>query len=221
MCQEVDGAATLTNDVQYTRRRDATLRALYVTTTANQATTTVTLFVYGTASNNFKVTLASGTLSQSLVDAAQNVALKQGDKISWQVQATGGSLTALRIRVHLAPVMNAAISLLDAAANDGGPSTHAPGNAYPATGVALDDAVRGAKGNTDHPLTWGDMATVVQVRGGENVSPGMAQTLISTADGDLIHLEKVMPDVYTKLASVGVTPRPVAQSGQTDDHIGR
>ena len=59
-------------------------------------------------------------------------------------------------------------------------------------------------------LTWDQLLTIVNATGGSNVSPGLLQTLITTAMSTINWLNKVAPNIYTALG----IPAPPTTAGE-------
>jgi hypothetical protein len=200
-CQDVVGSATLTDAVQHTITRAGTLRALYIDADPPGDDVTIIVKINGAPKDSLTKKLTANNDRAAEIGGSEPV--NAGDRISLFVQTGAAPITGLRVRLHLAPAVGTAVYVLDGAGD-----THV--NAYPATGVALTDRVRGPQdpNNQDHPLTWGELADVVQLTAGTRISPGLTQTLISTAHTVLLQLEQIFPDLYTQLAPGGVTARP-------------
>lgn len=59
------------------------------------------------------------------------------------------------------------------------------------------------------PLTWSQLAAIVDVTKGINISPGLIQTLISTAQQQSVpFLESVTPEIFTRLSLPSPPARP-------------
>jgi hypothetical protein len=186
-----DAGAANVDAVAYQLGRAGTIRSFRINATQNtvNGATTVTLLRNGQPA--LQVALAQG---QTQAAAAVQVAVAAGDRLAWRV-ATGGAQGHLRnftARFSHAPGVGG-IHVLE------GHSTRVPAGTWP--GVA-----QVKQGST---LTWDQLVNVVDLTRGERISPGMIQTLISTARGALPFLDAIRPDVY---AAVGV-PRPPATAG--------
>lgn len=218
-CQDTPGSATATDDVVAVIPRDGVLRGLYVDAKANAGATTVTIFkgadAAGLTATSLAATLAANKLAVS--NTSTELEVSAGDRISLQVKTTSGASKGIRVRVHLSPDADGQIYMLDGCGHTGASGVSNP---YPLTGVKAASHVRGADTGTEHPLTWAELATATQALGGSNISPGIAQTLISAGEAALISVEKVLPNLYDSLQSVGITHRPVA-AATNDQHFGR
>ena len=62
-------------------------------------------------------------------------------------------------------------------------------------------------------LTWDDLVLVVQATGGTRISPGLLQSLISTAIDAIPWINAVAPNIYT---TIGTVPPPLLQNGSPD-----
>ncbi len=175
--------------------RNATLRRLRVTSSANtlDGTTTIVVFVNG-AATALAVTLAAGHRAGS--NNADTVAIVTGDTVAVQVVTNGahGSINNLVITMLSSPVNAGFAWILE------GYSTSVPN---PWNGAAL---VRTGVGRT---LTWDQLVTIITATNGRRVSPGLLQTLIGTAKDIVQFLNNIIPGIYTTLGY----PAPPSAAG--------
>jgi hypothetical protein len=173
--------------------RSGTLRRFRLTASQNtlDGNTVATVFHNG-APTGITVTLAAGALVGN--DNAHTVAVNNGDNISVQVTTAGttGSIRNLRTELLHAPDTGD-VWVME------GFSTSVPN---PWNGGAVVRAGRA--------LTWDQLVTVVDATNGSRISPGLLQTLISTARGVLPFLNNVAPTIF---ATLGIPAAP-ATAGQ-------
>jgi hypothetical protein len=210
-CVSVPPATTATAAaVQYTVARSATLRALYVdVATANKPTANVVVSVVRVVGTTETV-LITTTLAANTASAAETTvtaAVSTNDLLSVKIETGAAPVTGIRVRVHLAPVNGATVYLLDGCGFLA-PTANNTCNEFPSTGANPGDAVRGANGNAEHPMTWDELCQVIDQIQGNNISPGAIQTLISAADSVLTTAQRAQPNLVANLAGVNVTPPP-------------
>jgi hypothetical protein len=172
--------------------RDGTLRRLQVHATQNtlNGPTTITIYKNGVATV-LTVTLAAGTKNGS--DNVTTVAVATGDNISVEV-VTGG--TTGRIKNLTFTFQNA-------------PTT---GDVWVLEGfsTSVPDPWNGAGTvRAGRTLTWDQLVDVVNGTNGARISPGVIQTLITTARGVLPWLNALQPNIFT---ATGI-PAPPANAG--------
>jgi hypothetical protein len=158
--------------------------------------TTVTVMRNG-APTAIAVTLAAG--ARVGVDNAHTEDLASGDRIALRVETSAGGAGQIRnisCDIQFAPANAGDVYTLE------GYSPPAPGVPNPYVGAAL---VRAAAST----LTWAQMEAVVDGTEGRRVSPGMLQTLISTAVGAAKYLEKIDPGIFARL---GIPAPPATPS---------
>jgi hypothetical protein len=173
--------------------RAGTLRRLQVKAKQNtlNGATTIKVLQNGTATT-LAVTLAAGAKSGD--DTTHMVPVAVGDRISMEV-ITRGTTGELK---------NLTFTLLNA------PAT---GDAWVLEGfsTSVPDPWNGAKSVRERRrLTWDQLVTVVDGTNGERISPGIIQTLISTARGVLPYLNAIQPSIY---AATGIPAPPTTAGG--------
>lgn len=187
--------------VRHNLMRTGTLRTLRVRAAGNtlDGTTTVTVWMNG-ATTALTVTLAAGATNGS--DTTHTVNVPANAQISIKVVTAGttGQIRDLQYDLLHAPTTGAAFVLY-------GYSTSVPN---PWTGGT---AVRTGTGRT---LTWAQLATIVDAYRGLRISPGLIQTLISTAMERLTFLSAIAPGIY---ATLGVPTPPATASGYLNDWL--
>jgi hypothetical protein len=90
-----------------------------------------------------------------------------------------------------------------------GHSPPSPGVPNPWNGAALVRA--GAS-----TLTWDQLVTVVDATEGQRISPGLIQTLISTARGVVPWINDAIPDIF---ATLGIPPPPATAGAYLNDWL--
>jgi hypothetical protein len=218
---------TISPDVQHTITRAGVLRALYVNGISTEDVK-VTVWINGAASAKLTLTMAGGAGKAALTSGSEEVTITSGTRISYEVVTGNADVTGLRIRLHLSAVDDAEVYLLDGTGNVGVAGARGNvSNTFPPTGVNENDNVSGPNGNTDHPLTWGELAQVLQADKGVLISPGIAQTLIAVAEENLIAAEQAIPDLINRInalipavPSLNVTPRPT-KAAFPNDYLAR
>ena len=93
---------------------------------------------------------------------------------------------------------------------DGGKSTGADLNHIPTPPWSATDIVR-----NNRDMTWSQMAALIDVTGGTSISPGTAQTLISTAVGTI----KSVGLLGITLSSLGTDPLPDGALGSSPSKL--
>jgi hypothetical protein len=180
--------------------RDGVLRRLRFRAGINTlpAGTVVTVLQNG-AATTLTATLG-GTPTQTADDLVNEVTVASGDRIVVRVATPAGAATALLRNVtctlQFAPAGAGTAYVLE------GYSPPSPGVPNPWNGAALVRAGR--------TLTWDQLSNVMDALGGARVSPGLLQTLISTAVALMRYLNELDPGIY---AAVGVTPAPANAGG--------
>ena len=173
--------------------RAGTLRRLQVKAKQNtlDGATTIKVFQNGTATA-LAVTLAAGAKTGD--DTTHTVPVAVGDRISMEV-ITGGTTGELK---------NLTFTLLNA------PAT---GDAWVLEGfsTSVPDPWNGAGlVRAERTFTWDRLVTVADGTNGERISPGIIQTLISTARGVLPYLNTIQPSIY---AAIGIPAPPTTAGG--------
>jgi len=215
---------TITSAVEQTITRAGVLRALYVNGVSTEDVK-VTVWINGAASPKLTLTLPGGAGKAALTSGSEEVTIAAGTRISYEVISGNADVTGLRIRLHLSAVDGATVYLLDGTGNTGVAGGRGNvSNTFPSTGVNENDNVSGPNGNTDHPLTWGELAQVIQADNGMLISPGIAQTLIAVAEENLIAVEQAIPNLINRinalipaqLTNLQVTQRPTKAAVPND-----
>ena len=183
--------------VLYTLQRAGTMRMLQVKATANtlDGPTTITVFHNG-APSGITITLAAKAKSGN--DITHTFPVAANDTISIQIATAGttGTITNLTWTLLNAPASGDAWVLEGYSLSLPDPTTNPVNNS---------DIVRAGR-----TLTWGQMVAIVNETKGERVSPGIIQTLISTAREALPWLTALQPDIFTTLH----IPTPPATPGE-------
>lgn len=159
--------------------------------------TTITLMHNG-APTGMTVTLAAG--ATVAIDNANMEDLAIGDRMVLRVEtAAGGAgqIRDIRSDIQYAPTNSGDVHTLE------GYSPPAPGVPNPYNRAS---PVHHAGAST---LTWGEMEAVVDGTGGRRVSPGLLQTLISTAIDAVKYLRKTDSGIF---ARVGIPAPPATPS---------
>jgi hypothetical protein len=193
--------------VQLGVQRQGEVRRLRVTAGANtlDGPATVTVFQNG-AATALTVTLAAG--AQAGNDTANTFVTAAGDDLSVQVTTAGtaGTITNLRWELLHAP---AAAPAGGAPPGDvwvlEGHSTSVPS---PWNGPGLLRAGR--------TMTWAQVLPIIEQTRGERVSPGLLQTLISTASGITPWLNAVAGGLF---AALGIPAPPATAADFLNDWL--
>lgn len=143
-----------------------------------------------------KAPVREGDTAKPLVkaDGVHTAAVKAGDRLWFQVTANGvGYARGVSFSVEHPP---AAPARAKAWIPD----------AYVTSVPAAAQWNDASRVDANFELTWGEMVQVMSDTVGDRVSPGIIQTLVSTARDALAWLDKVDPGIYTALAGT-VTDR--------------
>ncbi len=186
--------------VRVTLGRAGTLRQLRLSAEQNtlNGATMVTVYHNGSATG-ITVTLASGHNSGN--DMANTLVVASGDTISLEVVTAGttGNIKNLTWTLLNAPTTGDAWILE-------GFSTRVPDPWVGATAVHAPSST----------LTWNQLVDVVDATNGERISPGIIQTLISTARSVLPFLNGLQPNIYNTLK---ILPPPANAVGFLNDWL--
>jgi hypothetical protein len=188
--------------VQHAVPRAGTLRRMRVTSTANtlDGETVLTILVNG-APSTLTVTLPAGIRNGN--DNAHTMALNSGDNVAIRVETAGatGNIRNLQVTLQFAPGTGDVWVLKEGFTVPGGVPN-------PWNGAGLVRAGRA--------LTWDQLITVVNATGGARISPGILQTLISTARASVQFVNSVAP---TLIAALGFPATPGNAGGFLNDWL--
>lgn len=194
--------------VQMALPRQGMMRRLYVAATSNtlDGPTTVTVFRNGTATA-LTVTLAAGDRTGR--DTTNTFVTASGDNLSVHVATAGttGAVTDLTWNFLHAPAA--------APAAGGAP----PGDVWVLEGfsTSVPNPWNGpAALRAGRTLTWDQVLPITEQTLGQRVSPGLLQTLISTAIGVIPWLNAVAPGIFAALA---IPPPPAAIADFLNDWL--
>jgi hypothetical protein len=152
------------------------------------------------------LTCSLGLGVTAAADNANSVIASPGDTISVQVTTPAGGpgllVSNIRCSVQYAPATAGTVYILE------GFSPPAPGVPNPWNGAAPVRAGR--------TLTWDQLTQVMDAIDGDRVSPGLLQTLISTAIGVNAYLSRLDPGIF---AAVGVPAAPATPGAYLNDWL--
>jgi hypothetical protein len=181
--------------VEIAAARDGRLRRLRITVAQNTLGGAATITVMRNAAETpIAVTIPAGSLVGT--DNAHTVDLARGDRIALRVvTAVGGAgqIRDIRSGIQFAPDDVGTVHTLEG---------FSPPAGVPAPYVGASVVRPGASA-----LTWTQMEAVVNATEGARVSPGLLQTLVSTAITAVRYLRSLDPTIF---ARVGVPAPPQA-----------
>jgi hypothetical protein len=182
--------------------RHGFLRRMSVSSTQNtlDGDTTVTLLVNG-ADSALKVTLAAKALNDS--DNVHEAAVATGDNVVIRVVTTGaiGQIRNLRVRMQFAPGLGGVWLLKEG-------FTVPAGVPNPWNGAGVVRAGRA--------MTWTQLIDLVNATQGARISPGILQTLISTAREGVNFVTALDPGI---IAGLGLAAPPGNAGGFLNDWL--
>lgn len=186
--------------VQEAAARAGTLRQLRVTAGTNSlnGAATVTVFVNG-AATALTATIAAG--AHAATDLTHTVAVAAGDDIAVSVATAGTTGTIANVRWTFldAPPAAGDVHVLE------GFSVSVPD---PWTGGAVIKA-----GST---LTWDEMVTLLDAVPVIRISPGLLQTLTSTAQAQVTFINSIDPGIF---AALSLASPPASAGGYLNDWL--
>ncbi len=185
--------------------RAGRLRRLRVTFRQNTLAGATTITVMRNGENTgITVTIAAGARVGS--DDLHTEDIVAGDRIALRVDtaAGGGQISNIACRIQFAPPDSGTVYTLEGYTPPGAVPNPWNGGALVRPGAST--------------LTWNQLADVVDALGGDRVSPGLLQTLISTAIGAVRYLNRIDPGIFARLGFPNPPP-PAAPRQYLNDWL--